>query len=69
MSVGHSVILHGCTIEEDSLIGMGAIVLNGARIGRGAVVAAGALVPEGDGGRAGHAGDGRARQAAPCGER
>ena len=47
VSVGHSVILHGCTIEEDSLIGMGAIVLNGARIGRGAVVAAGALVPEG----------------------
>jgi len=47
VSVGHSVILHGCTIEEDSLIGMGATVLNGARIGRGAVVAAGALVPEG----------------------
>ena len=47
VSVGHSVILHGCTVEEDSLIGMGATVLNGARIGRGAVVAAGALVPEG----------------------
>ena len=47
VSVGHSVILHGCTIEEDSLIGMGATVLNGARIGHGAVVAAGALVPEG----------------------
>ena len=47
VSVGHSAILHGCTIEEDSLIGMGATVLNGARIGRGAVVAAGALVPEG----------------------
>jgi carbonic anhydrase/acetyltransferase-like protein (isoleucine patch superfamily) len=47
VSVGHSVILHGCTIEEDSLIGMGATVLNGARIGRGAVVAAGALGPEG----------------------
>ena len=47
VSVGHSVILHGCTIVEDSLIGMGATVLNGARIGRGAVVAAGALVPEG----------------------
>jgi carbonic anhydrase/acetyltransferase-like protein (isoleucine patch superfamily) len=44
---GHSVILHGCTVEEDSLIGMGAIVLTGAKIGRGAVVAAGALVPEG----------------------
>jgi carbonic anhydrase/acetyltransferase-like protein (isoleucine patch superfamily) len=47
VSVGHSVILHGCTVEEDSLIGMGATVLNGARIGRGAVVAAGAVVPEG----------------------
>jgi gamma-carbonic anhydrase len=47
VSVGHAAVLHGCTIEEDSLIGMGARVLNGARIGRGAVVAAGALVPEG----------------------
>jgi carbonic anhydrase/acetyltransferase-like protein (isoleucine patch superfamily) len=47
VSVGHSVVLHGCTVEDDSLIGIGAIVLNGARIGRGAVVAAGALVPEG----------------------
>lgn len=47
VSVGHSVVLHGCTIEADSLIGMGARVLNGARIGRGAVVAAAALVPEG----------------------
>jgi gamma-carbonic anhydrase len=47
VSVGHSVVLHGCTVEEDSLIGMGALVLNGARIGRGAVVAAGSLVPEG----------------------
>ena len=47
VSVGHGVVLHGCTIEEDSLIGMGARVLNGARIGHGAVVAAGALVPEG----------------------
>lgn len=47
VTVGHSVVLHGCTIEDDALIGIGAIVLNGARIGRGAVVAAGALVPEG----------------------
>jgi carbonic anhydrase/acetyltransferase-like protein (isoleucine patch superfamily) len=47
VSIGHAVVLHGCTIEEDSLIGMGARVLNGARIGRGAVVAAGSLVPEG----------------------
>jgi carbonic anhydrase/acetyltransferase-like protein (isoleucine patch superfamily) len=47
VSVGHAAVLHGCTVEEDSLIGMGARVLNGARIGRGAVVAAGSLVPEG----------------------
>jgi carbonic anhydrase/acetyltransferase-like protein (isoleucine patch superfamily) len=47
VSVGHAAVLHGCTVEEDSLIGIGARVLNGARIGHGAVVAAGALVPEG----------------------
>lgn len=47
VTVGHSVVLHGCVIEDDSLIGIGAIILNGARIGKGAVVAAGALVAEG----------------------
>jgi carbonic anhydrase/acetyltransferase-like protein (isoleucine patch superfamily) len=47
VSVGHGAIVHGCVIEDDSLIGIGAIVLTGARIGRGSVVAAGALVPEG----------------------
>ena len=47
VTVGHSVVLHGCQVEEDALIGIGAIVLNGAKIGAGAVVAAGALVPEG----------------------
>lgn len=47
VTVGHSVVLHGCTVEDDCLIGIGAIVLNGARIGKGSVVAAGALVPEG----------------------
>jgi len=47
VTVGHSVTLHGCTVEDDTLIGIGAIVLNGARIGRGSVVAAGSLVPEG----------------------
>jgi len=46
VTVGHRVVLHGCTVEDDALIGIGAIVLNGARIGSGAVVAAGALVPE-----------------------
>ncbi len=47
VTVGHSVVLHGCEVENDALIGIGAIVLNGAKIGQGAVVAAGALVPEG----------------------
>jgi carbonic anhydrase/acetyltransferase-like protein (isoleucine patch superfamily) len=47
VTVGHCAVIHGCTIEDESLIGIGAIILNGARIGRGAVVAAGALVPEG----------------------
>jgi len=47
VSVGHAAVLHGCTVGEDSLIGIGACVLTGAKIGRGAVVAAGSLVPEG----------------------
>jgi len=46
VTVGHMVVLHGCTVEDDALIGIGAVVLNGARIGKGSVVAAGALVPE-----------------------
>jgi carbonic anhydrase/acetyltransferase-like protein (isoleucine patch superfamily) len=46
VTVGHSVTLHGCTVEDDALIGIGATILNGARIGKGSVVAAGSLVPE-----------------------
>jgi carbonic anhydrase/acetyltransferase-like protein (isoleucine patch superfamily) len=46
-TIGHGVILHGCTIAEESLIGMGATVLNGARIGRNCLVGAKALVTEG----------------------
>jgi len=45
--IGHKVMLHGCTIGDNSLIGMGAIVLNGARIGNNSLVGAGALVTEG----------------------
>jgi carbonic anhydrase/acetyltransferase-like protein (isoleucine patch superfamily) len=45
--VGHQAMLHGCTVEDRALIGIGAIVLNGARIGAGAMVGAGALVPPG----------------------
>ena len=47
ITVGHSATLHGCAIESDCLIGMGAIVLNGARIGSGSIIGAGALVAEG----------------------
>jgi carbonic anhydrase/acetyltransferase-like protein (isoleucine patch superfamily) len=46
-TIGHRAMLHGCTIGDNSLIGMGAIVLNGARIGRNSLVGAGALVTEG----------------------
>jgi carbonic anhydrase/acetyltransferase-like protein (isoleucine patch superfamily) len=45
--IGHDVILHGCSIADNSLIGMGAILLNGAKIGRNCLVGAGALVTEG----------------------
>ena len=46
-TIGHNVVLHGCTVAENSLIGMGAILLNGSRIGRNSIVGAGALVTEG----------------------
>jgi carbonic anhydrase/acetyltransferase-like protein (isoleucine patch superfamily) len=47
VAVGHRVILHGCTVGDDSLIAMGSVLLNGVSIGSGSVVAAGAVVPEG----------------------
>lgn len=47
VTVGHQVMLHGCTVEDECLIGIGAIILNGARIGKGSVIAAAALIPEG----------------------
>ena len=46
-TIGHKVMLHGCTIGENSLIGMGATVLNGARIGKNCLIGAGALITEG----------------------
>lgn len=46
VTIGHRVVLHGCEVEDEVLIGIGAVVLNGAKIGKGAVIAAGALVPE-----------------------
>src|SRR5262245_43593895 len=65
VGVGHRVILHACTVEDDCLIGMGSILLNDVHVGTGSVIAAGAVVPEGmrvppgslvmGGARAGHA--------------
>ena len=45
--IGHKVILHGCTIGDDSLVGMGAIMMNGSRIGTNCIVGAGAVITEG----------------------
>jgi carbonic anhydrase/acetyltransferase-like protein (isoleucine patch superfamily) len=47
VTVGHRAILHGCTIEDECLIGMGAIVLNGVHVGNGSVIGAGAVLVEG----------------------
>jgi carbonic anhydrase/acetyltransferase-like protein (isoleucine patch superfamily) len=47
VTIGHAAVLHGCTIEDQCLIGMGAILLNGVRLGTGSIVAAGTLLPEG----------------------
>ena len=46
VTVGHSVTLHGCTIEDNCLIGMGAVILNDSRIGAGSIIAAGTVLPE-----------------------
>jgi carbonic anhydrase/acetyltransferase-like protein (isoleucine patch superfamily) len=47
VTVGHTVTLHGCVIEDRCLIGMGSIILNGAKIGAGSIIAAGTVIPEG----------------------
>lgn len=47
VTIGHGAIVHGCTIEDRCLIGMGAILLNGVTVGSGSIVAAGTLLPEG----------------------
>ncbi|MCX7822218.1 MAG: gamma carbonic anhydrase family protein [Syntrophobacterales bacterium] len=47
VTVGHRAVIHGCTVEDECLIGMGAIILDGARIGKHSIVAAGAVVPQG----------------------
>src|ERR1700741_4933003 len=45
VTVGHSVTLHGCVVEDCCLIGMGSVILNGAKIGAGSIIAAGTLIP------------------------
>lgn len=47
VTIGHNSIVHGCTIGDNALIGMGAIVLNGAKVGKDCIIGAGALVTEG----------------------
>ncbi len=47
VTVGHQVMLHGCTVGDNSLIGIGAVILNNARIGRNSIVGAGSVVTEG----------------------
>ena len=47
VTVGHNCIMHGCEVEDDCLIGMGAILMNGVKIGRGSIVGAGAVLLEG----------------------
>ena len=45
-TVGHAAILHGCTIGDNTLVGMGAIILNGAVVGKNCIIGAGALIPQ-----------------------
>ncbi len=47
VTIGHNCVVHGCRIEDDCLVGMGAIIMNGVRIGRGSIVGAGAVLLEG----------------------
>ena len=47
VTIGHRAVIHGCTVDDDAVIGIGAVLLSGSRVGRGALVAAGAVVREG----------------------
>lgn len=47
VTIGHKVMLHGCTVGEGSLVGINSVVMNGARIGRGSLIGANTLIPEG----------------------
>lgn len=46
VSIGHAAVIHGCTIEDDVLVGMGALIMDGVRVGKGSVIGAGTLVTE-----------------------
>ena len=46
VTIGHNATVHGCVIENECLIGIGAVILNNARIGEGSIIAAGAVIPE-----------------------
>jgi carbonic anhydrase/acetyltransferase-like protein (isoleucine patch superfamily) len=47
VTVGHRAVVHGCTVEDGCLVGMGAVIMNGATVGRGSVIAAGAVISQG----------------------
>jgi carbonic anhydrase/acetyltransferase-like protein (isoleucine patch superfamily) len=47
VTIGHNATVHGCVLEDEVLIGIGAVILNNARIGSGSIIAAGAVIPEG----------------------
>jgi carbonic anhydrase/acetyltransferase-like protein (isoleucine patch superfamily) len=47
VTIGHRAVIHGCSVDDDAVIGMGAVLLSGSRVGRGALVAAGAVLREG----------------------
>ncbi len=47
VTIGHRAIIHGCTIEDEVMIGMGAILMNGVKVGKHSIIGAGALIPEG----------------------
>ena len=69
VTVGHAVVLHGCTVEDDVVVGIGATVLNGAKIGKGAVVAARIAGTRGSGDRTRNARDGSPGEGSASGQR
>ena len=66
VAIGHRAIIHGSTVEDDCLIAMGAILLNGVRVGTGSIVGAGAMCPEGNADPAEFVGDRASGACRPC---